>query len=91
MTLRSYLPPALECLQPSDGHNGATYITVVFAGAEVVVFEKVRPPPPRKARGPMLGQCKKAQEEMDWVDIGQMVKVGSTSTGSFQSQELGWR
>lgn len=39
----------------------------------------------------MLGQCKKAQGEMDWVDIGQMVKVGSTSTGSFQSQELGWR
>lgn len=87
MTLRSYLPPALECLQPSDGHNGATYITVVFAGAEVVVFEKVPP----KARGPMLGQYKKAQGEMDWVDIGQMVKVGSTSTGSFQSQELGWR
>lgn len=50
VTLRSYLPPALECLQPSDGHNGATYITVVFAGAEVVVFEKV--PPPQKQGAP---------------------------------------
>lgn len=77
------LPPAcIDCLQPSNGHSDGTYYTVLFAGAEVVVFRKYL-----NARGPRLGQCK-AQGEMD---MGWVVKVGDASTRSVQSQELCWQ
>lgn len=87
MTLGSYLPPALECLQPSDGYNGATFSTVLFAGAEVVVFEKVPPP---QSKGPHARSVQEGTRR-DGLGVNIVVKVVNTSTGSFQSQELGWR